>query len=72
MKGIVLHCPNYKCQKLLGKDAFLPYGTELKLKCYYCGHFVQILSERKGIKLSDFSSENLTEEKKCDIIFLET
>ena len=55
MQGIVIHCPNHDCRKLLLKEANLPPTTSMKLKCYHCGHLIHVQADYKGIKLKDCS-----------------
>ncbi|HBX15893.1 MAG TPA: hypothetical protein DEF57_01125 [Candidatus Magasanikbacteria bacterium] len=57
MQGIVLHCPNISCKKLLLKDANLPPTTNFKLKCFWCGRMVNIKSDFKRITLQDLEKE---------------
>jgi len=59
MKGIVLHCPNHKCQKLLMKEANIPPTTNFKIKCYHCGNLIMVMADYKGIKLKDCSSDDI-------------
>ena len=47
MRGIVLHCSNPQCRKLLIKDANLPLGTNFTVKCFHCGRFIRIVVDPK-------------------------
>jgi hypothetical protein len=53
MHGIVIHCPNYECQKLLMREAHIPPTTSIKIKCYHCGHLILVMADYGGIKLKD-------------------
>ena len=64
MNGIVLHCPS--CKKLLLKEASLPYGTNFKVKCFWCGSLVDIQSKENKIGL-----RNLTAVEKQSILIVE-
>lgn len=57
MQGIVLHCANQECKKLLMKEAYLAIGTKFKFKCYWCGHTIEIKSEPKRITMKDLSQK---------------
>ncbi len=57
MLGIVIHCPNPGCKKLLLKEANLPPTTSFKTKCFWCGHMVQVASDYKKIALKDLNKD---------------
>ena len=58
MQGIVLHCPNEECKKLLMKGVTLLPGSKFIVKCFWCGKMVSIERDVKRIILRDLEKEN--------------
>ena len=63
MRGIVIHCANIECKKLLLKDAVIVPGSEFKTNCYYCGHLIRISADYKRIILLDMDKNKNTDKQ---------
>lgn len=55
MRGIVVHCPNPDCKKLLMKEASLPPTTQFQVKCYWCSHLIKLDVDFKRIGIKDMT-----------------
>jgi len=58
MMGIVVHCPNPECNKVLLKDCSIISGSIFKIKCYWCGEFIEIEVIHSKIGLRNLRSGN--------------
>lgn len=51
IKGVVAHCPNRKCKKLLFKSVYLKPGSWVEAKCFHCGFFISAQGQPGRINL---------------------
>lgn len=71
MKGVILHCPNRECKKVLALNVRLKSGDGLKFRCFNCGELVDIqaMDTRIVIKWLKKPSD-LTDDEEDGIIFI--
>lgn len=47
----IYHCPNKKCKKPVMKvfNGLLSENTHIQIKCFHCGEWVEIITEKQII-----------------------
>jgi len=74
MKGIFLNCANKDCRRMLLKEAFLPPGARISVKCPYCGVSQKIEAEVNKLRIviihRPAKPQVLTNEDDDDILML--